>query len=123
VEEIKNMLPGFDYERLSDEQKEAVDEAFRILSEKYSTLDLTPLRIKFKLEEKKYYDMETESEFYRRATENKIVVENQGWKKEGLGDDAIHYPLVTLSGDIRDFDQILATCKKELVEIMNIPQV
>ena len=55
MKEIQDVLPGFDYERLSQEQKEAVDEVFRVLSEKHSTLDLTPLRIKFKLEEKKYY--------------------------------------------------------------------
>ena len=122
MEEIKNVLPGFDYENLSQEQKEAVDEVFRVLSEKYSTLDLTPLRIKFKFEEKKYYDLE-DSDFAKRCKDNKIVVETQGWKKEGLSEAAIHYPLVTLSGDIRQFEELFNNYKKEIADLMKIPTV
>lgn len=122
MKEIQDILPGFDYEKLSQEQKEAVDEVFRVLSEKYSTLDLTPLRIRFKFEEKKYYDLE-ESDFFKRCKDNKIVVDTQGWRKEGLGEDAIHYPLVTMSGDIRQFEEIFNNYKKEIADLMKIPKV
>tara|TARA_B100000900_G_C20419781_1_gene650442 strand:+ start:421 stop:789 length:369 start_codon:yes stop_codon:yes gene_type:complete len=122
MKEIQDVLPGFDYEKLSQEQKEAVDEVFRVLSEKYSTLDLTPLRIKFKLEEKKYYDLE-DSNFAKRCENNKIVLDTQGWIKEGLGEDAIHYPLVTMSGDIRQFEKLFNQYKEEIADLMNIPKV
>lgn len=122
MKEIQDVLPGFDYEKLSQEQKEAVDEVFRVLSEKYSTLDLTPLRIRFKLEEKKYYDIE-DSDFAKRCKNNKIVLDTQGWIKTGLGDDAIHYPLITLSGDIRQFDELFNKYKEEVADLMNIPKV
>ncbi len=122
MKEIQDVLPGFDYERLSQEQKEAVDEVFRVLSEKHSTLDLTPLRIKFKLEEKKYYDLK-DSNFCKRCKDNKIVVDTQGWIKEGLGEDAIHYPLVTMSGDIRQFEELFNKYKEEIADLMKIPKV
>jgi len=117
--EVSDYLPGFDYANLSNEQKEAVDEVFRILAEKYATLDLTPLKIKFNLEEKKYFDLE-DSDFYRKCKENKIVVDTQGWKKEGLGDDAIHYPLVTMSGDIRQFEKVFNDYKKLMATLTNV---
>jgi hypothetical protein len=122
MKEIQDVLPGFDYEKLSQEQKEAVDEVFRVLSERHSTLDLTPLRIKFKLEEKKYYDLE-DNNFAKRCRDNKIVLDTQGWIKEGLGEDAIHYPLVTMSGDIRQFDDMFNKYKEEIADLMNIPKV
>ena len=117
--EVSDYLPGFDYANLSDEQKTAVDEVFRILAEKHSTLDLTPLRIKFNLEEKKYYDIK-DSDFYKKCKEKNLVVNTQGWKKEGLGDDAIHYPLVTIDGDIRKFDEIFNDYKKLMATLTNV---
>lgn len=122
MQEIKDILPGFNYEKLTEEQKLAVDEVFRVLSEKYSTLDLTPLRIKFKLEEKKYFDLD-ESNFAKRCKEKKIVINTQGYIKDGIGDDAIHYPLISLDGDIRQFDDLFNDYKKEVADMLNIPRV
>ena len=118
MEEIKKVLPGFDYDNLTDEQKTAVDEVFRVLSEKYSTLDLTPLRIKFKLEEKKYYNLE-DSDFYKECAKNRIVVNTQWYVRNGIGDDAIHYPIISVTGDVRDFDNIFIEYKKSLVNFLN----
>ena len=119
-EDLTKYLPGFDYANLSDEQKEAVTEVFRILSERHSTLDLTPLRIKFKLEEKKYYNLE-DSYFYKECEKAGIVVNTQGYVKQGMGEDAIHYPLVDLAGDIRVFDKMFNNYKEEVSKLLGVP--
>lgn len=118
-EDLTKYLPGFDYANLSDEQKEAVTEVFRILSERHSTLDLTPLRIKFNLEEKKYYNLE-DSYFYKECEKAGIVVNTQGYVKQGMGEDAIHYPLVDLAGDIRVFDKMFNNYKEEVAKLLGV---
>lgn len=119
MEEIKKYLPGFDYEKLTDEQKEAVNEVFRILAEKYRTLDLSSLRVQFKLEDKKYYNLK-EDDLYKRLKKNNIVVDTQGHIREGMGQDTMHYPLVTINCDFRQLQKVFNEFKKETAMAMGI---
>jgi hypothetical protein len=52
------------------------------------------------------------SVFYKLAKEAGIYVANQGNLVEGQGKDAMQYPLVAISGDIRQMDKFIEKIKK-----------
>ena len=116
--DISQYVPGFDYERLTLEQKIAVDELIRLIAEKYQDIDFGHLRTTFKLEDKKYYDMKN-SEFAELVQNQGIVLDTQGHVKIGLGSDAMHYPIVAVTSDIRNFDKVLTEYKKKIVDLVN----
>lgn len=100
------MLPVFDYGNISDTQKAAAKE----IADWLSSLGLhdvsRDLLVRFKIEENKKYDV-SQSKFYKLCQEGGIYVAGQGVVIEGQGKDAIEYPLVAISGDIRQFDKFI----------------
>ena len=116
--EINQHIPGFDYEKLTVEQKQAVDELLRLIAERYEKIDFGHLRATFKLEEKKYYDLD-ESEFCTMVKKAGMIVDTQGYVKNGLGADAIHYPVISITSDVRNFEKVMNEYKKNIVDFVN----
>ena len=114
-QEIEDFVPGFDFSKLTEEQKIAVEEVLRCLAEKYANLDLQPLRIKFNLEEKKFFDLE-ESKFYNLCKKYDIILNVQGHVKFGFSEDAIHYPVIGFTSDITKLDKMIKDFEIETIK-------
>ena len=114
-QEIKDFVPGFDFSKLTEEQKIAVEEVLRCLAEKYANLDLQPLRIKFNLEEKKFFNLD-ESMFYNLCKKNNIILNVQGHIKFGFSEDEIHYPVIGFTSDIKKLDKMIKDFEIEIIK-------
>jgi hypothetical protein len=102
----KDILPVFDYGNITDEHKSAANEIAKWLESLGLSDVARDLLVRFKIEENKKYDI-TQSKFYRLCQEGGIFVAGQGILVEGEGKDATEYPLVAISGDIRQFDKFI----------------
>lgn len=106
-----DVIPAFDFGSINEQHQSAAKEiagwlkslGFNDLSEELLT--------RFKIQSIPTYDIEN-SEFYKLAKEAGIYVAGQGTLVEGQGKDAMQYPLVAISGDIRQMDKFIETVKK-----------
>lgn len=102
----------FDYGSITEGQKSAVDELLVKLKQdpKISfVLDddtISTIKKDFKIVEIDKFDIE-KSAFYQFAKQRNMYVPIQGWIKEGMGKDAIEYPIISTSMDIREYDLML----------------
>ena len=102
----------FDYGEITEGQKSVVEELLTQLKQdpKISfVLDdekITSLKKQFKIEEIDRFDIE-KSVFYQFAKHKNYYAPVQGWIKEGLGPDAIEYPIISTNMDIREYDKMV----------------
>tara|TARA_B110000285_G_C15036223_1_gene569400 strand:- start:6 stop:545 length:540 start_codon:yes stop_codon:yes gene_type:complete len=102
----------FDYGEITEGQKSVVEELLEQLKQdpKMSfVLDdekVSSLKKQFKIEEIDRFDIE-KSVFYQFAKQKNYYIPIQGWIKQGLGPDAIEYPIISTSMDIRDYDKMV----------------
>lgn len=102
----------FDYGEITEGQKSVVEELLTQLKQdpKMSfVLDdekITSLKKQFKIEEIDRFDIE-KSAFYQLAKQKNYYAPIQGWIKEGLGPDAIEYPILSTNMDIREYDKMV----------------
>jgi hypothetical protein len=104
------LLPVFDYGSISKEQQSAAKEIATWLESLGLDQVSRELLIRFKIEENKKYDI-TQSKFYQVCKEAGVHVAGQGIIVEGQGTDATEYPLVAISGDIRQLDKFIEFVK------------
>jgi hypothetical protein len=100
----------FDYGSINEDHKQAAEEICKFLRDLRlnETADLVAQR--FQLTQIPEYDM-TQSKFYEECNKVGIFVACQGFLQEGSGLDAIKYPLVNISGDIRKMDMLVESIK------------
>ena len=115
-ENIKEAIPGFDYDKCTEEQKQAVNEVLRIILEQYKNIDLNYIKTVFKILPKKYFNPE-DSRFVQFAKKHKIVWNIQGHIREGNDITSYHYPMISFSDDIRKFDNMLVDFEKNITKL------
>lgn len=102
----------FDYGSVTEGQKSAIEELLTKLKQdpKISfVLDddtVSTIKKDFKIVEIDRFDIE-QSVFYQFAKQRNMYVPIQGWIKEGVGKDAIEYPIISTNMDIREYDKMM----------------
>jgi len=102
----------FDYGSITEGQKSVVEELLTQLKQdpKMSFLlddeKVSSLKKQFKIEEIDKFDIE-KSVFYQFAKQKNYYAPIQGWIKEGLGPDAMEYPILSTNMDIREYDKMV----------------
>ena len=102
----KEIVPVFDYGSINEVQQNVAKEIAGWLSSRGLTDVSRDLLVRFKIEENKKYDI-TQSKFYQTCKAAGIYVAGQGILVEGEGANATEYPLVAISGDIRELDKFI----------------
>lgn len=101
-----DMLPAFDYGSLNEDHKKAASEIARLLEDNGNEMIAELIKSKFQLTEPVRKKPE-ESIFVRACLENNIHCSIQGWVAHGIGPDAVHYPLISISEDVRVLDKLV----------------
>jgi hypothetical protein len=102
----KEIVPVFDYGSIDEVQKTVAKEIAGWLDSRGLTDVSRDLLVRFKIEENKKYDL-TQSKFYQVCKAAGIYISGQGILVEGEGAEATEYPLVAISGDIRELDKFI----------------
>jgi hypothetical protein len=106
-----DIIPAFDFGSLNEDHQSAAKEISQWLKSLGHNELSEELLSRFKITQIPAYNMEN-SVFYKLAKEAGIYVANQGNLVEGQGKDAMQYPLVAISGDIRQMDKFIEKIKK-----------
>ena len=112
IEQNISVKGVFDYGSITEGQKSAVEELLVKLKQdpKISfVLDdehITSIKKQFSILEIDKFDIE-KSAFYQFAKQRNMYVPVQGWIKEGIGPDAIEYPIIATNMDIREYDKMM----------------
>lgn len=107
---MTNVVPVFDYGSINDDHKSAAIEIANWLNSLGLNDVSKELLLRFKIEENKKFDI-SQSTFYQLCQEAGVYVAGQGVVVEGQGKDATEYPLVAISGDIRQLDKFIEFVK------------
>ena len=108
-----------DTSRMTDREKQLVDELLNIFCEEKGEDKngefATNIRQRYQVEKVKEFDIE-KSLWYKVASATDTYYQKAGWIDVGFGTkDAIRYPLVSFTHDIRKVDEILAWAVKNLI--------
>lgn len=113
TEENKNIdvIPAFNYGDINETHQSAAKEIACWLRSLGQTELSDELLFRFKINQIPVFDIE-QSKFYQCAKKAGIYVAIQGMLVEGQGKDALQYPLVVISGDIRQMDKFIDVVKE-----------
>jgi predicted house-cleaning noncanonical NTP pyrophosphatase (MazG superfamily) len=100
----------FDYGSINDEHKKVAEEICKFLRDSNLKEIADVISQRFQLVQIPEYDM-TQSKFFKECNKVGIFVACQGFLQEGTGTDAMKYPMVNISGDIRKMDQLIDSIK------------
>jgi hypothetical protein len=110
-ENTVDVIPPFDFGSINKDHQSAAKE----IADWLNSLGLDDiskeLLSRFKINPIPTYNLE-ESEFYKLAKNAGIFEASQGNLVEGSGKEAMQYPLVAISGDIRQMDKFIEVIKK-----------
>jgi hypothetical protein len=96
----------FDYGNINADHKKAILEAVELAMKSGNHLFAELLKHKFEIVEPKKYDLD-ESEFIKACNSNEIKYNIQGYIVEGPTHDPVHYPLVSITEDIRKLNKFI----------------
>jgi hypothetical protein len=99
------VIPNFDYGSITVEHKSAIIEVVGLLKSMGQHDIAKMVNTRFKIQEPNRYDL-TQSPFVQACTATNIYCAVQGHIQSGTDLDAMHYPLVTMSEDIRKFEKL-----------------
>jgi hypothetical protein len=102
-----NMIPAFNYGSINDTHKQAASEIARLLAESGNETLSELIKFKFNIIEPKQTPP-TESVFVQICQENNIHVTIQGYVSNGVGSDAVQFPIIAISEDVRVLDQLVS---------------
>lgn len=108
--ELNGIKQTFDYGSITDQHKEAVEEVANLARQMGNHTFAEFINHKFNVVEPKRFNLE-DSEFYRFCKENEIKIFLQGHCQDGIGPEAVHYPVVSITEDIRTMDAFVAKIK------------
>jgi len=101
----------FDYSTLNDDHKTAAAEIAIFLENQGHGELASVIKHRFKIEEIPFYNLEN-SEFFNYCREAGLFCAVQGYVHENVNTpDAIQYPIVCLSDDIRSLERLVAVIK------------
>jgi hypothetical protein len=102
----------FDYRAINEEHKKAVQEVINLAKDAGNEDFAEYLKHKFEIIEPIKLE-HTKTEFYRLCEKNDIKVWLMGWVQDGGGLDPSvpHYPVVSITEDIRKIEQLIAYIK------------
>jgi hypothetical protein len=112
VTKTVDLVPVFDYGSIKTEHQSAALEISNMLKSLGHSDIAEEILIRFQIEKIPTYDLE-ESTFIQEMKEAGIYVAIQGFLKEGSGKTAFQYPLVSVSGDIRQFNKMIDDLRKK----------
>lgn len=104
-QEVIEVRPNFDYGNITFEHKEAVQEIVGLLKSMGHQEVAEIINARFKIVEPKRYDMNS-SPFVQACMANHMYCGVQGYIQHGTDIDAVHYPLISMSEDIRKFEKL-----------------
>jgi hypothetical protein len=110
VQQPMEVLPSFDYGNITDEHKSVVVEIVGLLKSMGQEELAGILNSRFKIVEPKRFKI-ADSQFVQACTANQIYCAVQGHVQSGTDLDSMHYPLVTMSEDIRKFERLFEYIK------------
>jgi hypothetical protein len=96
----------FDYGNINDEHKKAILEVIDLANQLGNVTFAELLKHKFQIVEPKKYDL-NDSEFITACNSNKINYNIQGYITEGPAHAPVHYPLVSITEDIRKLNDFI----------------
>lgn len=102
-----DMIPAFDYGSINDNHKQAASEIARLLAEGGNETLSELIKFKFNVIEPKK-TAPAESVFVQICQDNNIHVTVQGYVFNGVGSDAVQFPIIAISEDVRVLDQLVA---------------
>lgn len=94
-------------DNITDEQKEAVEEVIRVMKQFGEDELAYKLGEKYGIVPPKIFNIE-ETEFYKLTKQLGIFCNVQGWT---IGDDGVHYCIVSVNEDIRKLEDMVKTIK------------
>jgi hypothetical protein len=101
----------FDYSTLNDDHKTAAAEIAIFLEGQGHSEIASVIKHRFKIEEIPFYNLEN-SEFYNYCQQAGLFCAIQGYVHENVNTpDAIQYPIVCISNDIRSLEKLVAVIK------------
>lgn len=100
---------------INEEQKKAMTYAARFLEEKGQPGLAEELLLKYNVRKLKEYDLNS-SEFIQYLRNAGIAYHIQGFVTVGSGDDAIKYPILTMTGDIMRWEIAFLKMKSEVTQ-------
>lgn len=109
--ELTGVKQTFDYGSINDSHKEAVEEAANLAREMGHHLFAEYLVRKFNVVEPKRFDLD-DSLFFQLCKENDIRPFLQGHRIEKTDGEEIHYPVLSITEDVRTLDALVEKLMK-----------
>jgi hypothetical protein len=109
--DLNEVKQTFDYGSINEKQKETVEEVANLARQMGHHMFAEFLIHKFDVVEPKRFNVE-DSKFCQLCKENDIRINLQGHVQEGLDANAIQYPVVSITEDVRKLDVFLENFKK-----------
>jgi hypothetical protein len=111
-EKTVDLIPAFDYGSINETHQSAAKEIAGWLASLGHQEIAEELLVRFKIVKIPTYDV-SQSKFYQYAKKAGIYVAGQGTLIEGQGKDAMQFPLVAITGDIRELDKFIDLIKND----------
>ncbi len=96
----------YDYGSISEDHKKIILEVMDLAKKTGNELFAEFLKHKFEIVEPNRYDL-SESKFIDACEKHKFCYNIQGYVKEGNSPDAVHYPIVSITEDIRKLEEFI----------------
>ena len=96
----------FDYGSINDQHKKAIFEVMMLAKQFGHDNFAEFLKFKFEIVEPNRYNL-NESEFIQACEKNQVQYNIQGYVKNSLDPDAVHYPIVSITEDIRKLNTFI----------------
>lgn len=110
---MTNKTPVFDYSTLNEDHKSAASEIAIFLESQGLGDVASVIKHRFKIQEIPFYNLE-DSEFFKYCQEANIFCAVQGYIHENVNTpEAVQYPIVCISEDIRSFDRLVKVIKNK----------
>jgi hypothetical protein len=115
----RNMEYLFDYGNITDENKAAALEIANYLESKGLGEIASAIKVKFKIVEIPKYNVEA-SPIVAAFKKAGVYCSVQGYVQEGVEPDIMQYPLLSISADIRQLEELIPIVKSmEIVDENN----
>lgn len=96
------MITPFNYNNITDLQKDTIKEVCRICEERGMNDFSNELKVQFQIVEREKYDT-TQNKFVQKCQENGLHISYQGFMVE----NNVEYPMIALTGDLRDLEKLV----------------
>lgn len=96
----------FDYGSINEEHKKVVLEIMELAKQSGNDVFAEFIKHKFQIVEPKKYDL-AESKFVEACEKHNFKYHVMGYVVDGTNPDSIHYPIVSITEDIRKLEEFI----------------